>query len=80
MISILLDLIIGAIAGYIVTTFMKMDNSNMLFNCCLGIAGGIVGGMIGGILHIGPRGLIGHLVFAIAGAGLLIWLYRKFVK
>jgi uncharacterized membrane protein YeaQ/YmgE (transglycosylase-associated protein family) len=76
----LISLVIGAAAGFIAATLMKLDSSNMLFNCVLGIVGGIVGGIIGGIFQIGPRGIFGDLLFATAGACLVVWLYKKFAR
>ena len=80
MISIIISLVIGVVSGFIAASLMKIDNSNMWFNCALGLAGSIVGGMIGGLLQIGPNGLFGNILFSVAGACLVIWLYRKFAK
>ena len=78
MFHILIDLVIGVVSGFIAANLMKIDSSNMWFNCALGLVGSIVGGLIGGLFQVGPSGLIGNIIFAVAGACLVIWLYRKF--
>lgn len=39
LINLIVDLIIGAVSGWLITTLMHMDSSNMIFNCCLGLFG-----------------------------------------
>lgn len=79
MINLIIDLLIGAFSGWLITRFMNMDSSNMIFNCMLGLIGGIVAGFLGGLLGIGANGLIGHIIFAVAGGCLAVWAYRKFI-
>lgn len=79
MINLIIDLLIGAASGWLITTLMNMDSSNMIFNCMLGLVGGIVAGFLGGLLGIGANGIIGHIIFSVAGGCLAVWAYRKFV-
>ena len=44
MINLIIDLLIGAFSGWLVTRLMNMDSTNMIFNCMLGLVGGIVAG------------------------------------
>ena len=80
LIEILMMLVVGTVAGWAAATMMKMDNPNMVFNCFLGLIGSIAGGFLGRLIQIGPRGMIGELIFAFAGACLVIWVYRKFIS
>ena len=80
MLHILISLLVGAAAGYIASSLMKADNSNIIFNCALGIGGGIVGNIVGGLIQVGPTGYIGSLIFSVIGACIVIWVYRKFIK
>lgn len=79
MINLIIDLLIGAASGWLITTLMNMDSSNMIFNCMLGLVGGIVAGFLGGLLGIGANGIIGHIIFSVAGGCLAVWAYRKFI-
>ncbi len=79
LLNLLLDLIIGAASGWLITVLMKMDSSNMIFNCALGLIGGIVAGFLGSLLGIGAHGLIGSMIFSVAGGCLCVWAYRKFI-
>ena len=79
MINLIIDLLIGAASGWLITTLMNMDSSNMIFNCMLGLVGGIVAGFLGGLLGIGANGIIGHIIFSVVGGCLAVWAYRKFV-
>lgn len=80
LINLIVDLIIGAVSGWLITTLMHMDSSNMIFNCCLGLFGGIVGGFLGGLLGLGANGLIGSIIFSVHGGCLAVWAYRKWIK
>ncbi|HCK87631.1 MAG TPA: GlsB/YeaQ/YmgE family stress response membrane protein [Erysipelotrichaceae bacterium] len=80
LIHLLMELVIGTAAGWIAATLMKLDNSNMVFNCFLGLVGAIAGGIIGGLIQIGPSGVIGKIIFSVIGACAVIWIYRKFIK
>ena len=51
----------------------------LIVDVILGIVGGIVGGIIGNLLGLGG-GWVSGLILAIAGACLVIWAYRKFIK
>jgi len=54
---------------------MKFD-TGLLMNIVLGIAGALIGNFILGALGLVFGGLIGQLVVAVAGACLLIYVYR----
>ena len=73
-------IIIGGLAGWIASTVMK-TNTGILANIALGIGGSIALNFVLSIVGIsGDGGLISRLIIGAIGAGLLIWLYRKFKK
>ena len=78
MIGLIIDLIIGAASGYIAARIMGIDSSNPVFNCCLGLIGGIVFGIIAKFFGITSTNMIGHLIFAVAGACIVVYAYKKF--
>ena len=75
-IKLLIELVLGGVAGYLAAGIMKADQSNMIMNVILGIVGGIVGGFIGNILGIGG-GWISGLILAIGGACLHLRALRR---
>ena len=77
---IIVELIVDALAGWLAAKLMKMDSSNIIVNCVLGICGGFIFGLIAGLFGIGTTNIIGRIIFAVIGACLLVWLYNKFVK
>jgi uncharacterized membrane protein YeaQ/YmgE (transglycosylase-associated protein family) len=77
--SLIINAILGLIAGVIAKFIMKTGPSSLIFTACLGIAGSIVGTMIGQMLgmyksHNDAAGII----FSVLGAMLLLWAYGKF--
>ena len=72
-ISTIINIALGALAGWIAGKIMK-DEGSLLRN----IIGGIVGGWLGGLL-LGPPGING-LGTTGSSACLLLWLIKKFKK
>ena len=72
--SLVMFLVIGAIAGWLAGQFMKGGGFGLLGNIVVGIVGAIVGGFVFGILGISAGGLIGSLVTATVGAVLLLFI------
>ena len=79
-VSLFVDLFVGAAAGWLITRFMDMDSSNMLFNCVLGLCGGIVAGILGRLVGIGATNIIGSIIMAVIGGCLAVAVYRKLIK
>lgn len=77
--AIIIDLLVGAFCGWLITNLMKMDSSNLIFNCGLGLLGGFVGGLLGNLIGLGPTNLFGSIILAVLGGCVVIWLYRKFI-
>ena len=75
MLNLIWSLVIGALAGWLAGKIMK-DEGSLLRNIILGIVGGWVGGFLLGLLGITGLGIIGN----IAGACLILWAAKKFLK
>ena len=71
----ILWLIVGILAGTIAKKIMK-EGGGWLSSLLLGIGGGMVGGFIGNLLGLDRGGFFWSTLVAVAGACLLIWLYR----
>ena len=77
--QLLVELVIGALCGYVANLIMKGDKSSILKNLLLGIVGGLVGGLIGNLIGVGG-GWVTGILLAIGGACLVVWLFRKIFK
>ena len=71
-ISTLINIALGALAGWLAGKIMK-DEGSLLRNIIVGIVGGWLGGCLFGLIGIG-LGFIGSVI----GACLLLWLIKKF--
>lgn len=78
--SLLIFLLIGAIAGWIAGSVMKGKGYGIIGNMIIGIIGAVVGGFIFGLLGISAGGLIGSLITATVGAIALIFVVRLIKK
>ncbi len=76
--KILVAVLIGALAGWIGGKIMKSKQS-FLGNVIIGIVGGALGGWLGSLIGIGG-GWVMSIILAVAGACLLIWLFRLVFK
>jgi uncharacterized membrane protein YeaQ/YmgE (transglycosylase-associated protein family) len=71
----LISIILGGIIGWIAGKLMH-SRGGIIRNIILGIVGGWVGGFLLGLLGITGLGIIGN----IAGACLILWAAKKFLK
>ncbi|MFN3274365.1 MAG: GlsB/YeaQ/YmgE family stress response membrane protein [Paracoccus sp. (in: a-proteobacteria)] len=72
----ILSIILGAIAGWIAEKIMKSDHG-LLTNIVLGILGAVIGNVILRlIMGTTTYTILGQLLVAVAGACILIGLYR----
>ena len=76
LISLLINLFFGGLAGTIAGKLMNSDGST-LRNVILGLVGGVIGSIVLGIFGIHGHGRIGGTIVSIVGACILIWLSRK---
>ena len=68
-------IIIGGLAGWIASNFMKSD-TGIFLNIILGVVGASVASFLFGLLGVSFGGWLGYLVASVIGASLLIWLAR----
>lgn len=72
--SLLMFLVIGAVAGWLAGLFMKGSGSGIIINMVLGVIGAVIGGWMFGLLGIAAGGMIGSLVTAVVGACALLFV------
>jgi uncharacterized membrane protein YeaQ/YmgE (transglycosylase-associated protein family) len=71
--SILVFLIIGAIAGWLAGNLMKSKGFGLTGNIVVGVLGAVIGGFLFGLVGISAGGFIGSIVTATVGAAVLLW-------
>lgn len=71
--SLLMVLIIGALAGWLAGKIMKGKGFGIPINIVVGIIGAIIGGFLFGLLGVTTGGFIGSLVTATIGAIVLLF-------
>jgi uncharacterized membrane protein YeaQ/YmgE (transglycosylase-associated protein family) len=76
---LVVTLVIGAVSGYIAGIIMN-SRGGLVWNIVLGIAGSLVGGLICYIVGIYSHGWIANIIIDVAGACLVIFVARKFIK
>ncbi len=75
--SLLIFLIIGAIAGWLAGVIVKGYGFGLIGNLVVGVVGSFIGGWLFGVLGFAAgAGLLGELIPAIAGAVLLLFILR----
>jgi uncharacterized membrane protein YeaQ/YmgE (transglycosylase-associated protein family) len=75
--SLLIFLIIGAIAGWLAGVIVKGYGFGLIGNLVVGVIGSFIGGWLFGVLGFAAgAGLLGELIPAIAGAVLLLFILR----
>ena len=72
--SLIVFLIIGAIAGWLAGKLMKNTSFGLVGNMALGVVGAVIGGFLFGMLGIAAGGFIGSIITATAGAALLLYV------
>ena len=78
--SIVVFLIIGAIAGWLAGMVMKGGGFGLLGDIVVGIIGAFVGGWLFGVLGIFAGGFIGAVITAFVGACVLLFVIRLIKK
>lgn len=74
-------ILVGLVAGWATGKIMKGGGYGFFVDVALGIVGAIVGGFVAGLLGISPAGgLLYTILIAIAGAVLVVFLFRLITK
>lgn len=73
-------LLIGLIAGWIATNFMRGSGMGLVGNLVIGVIGAFVGGFLFRLMGFAAVGLIGHLITATVGAIALLYVVRVLKK
>ena len=75
---LLMNIIIGILAGWLAGKIMKGRGFGIFGDLIVGVVGSILGGVIFGALGLDADGFIGNLIMATIGAMALIFLARLF--
>ena len=78
--SLIVWIIIGAVAGWLAGKIMKGGGFGLLGNIIIGIIGAFIGGFVFGLLGITAGGIIGSIVMATVGAVLLLYIVKLIKK
>ncbi|MBI1424890.1 MAG: GlsB/YeaQ/YmgE family stress response membrane protein [Gammaproteobacteria bacterium] len=78
--SILMVLIIGALAGWLAGLLMKGRGFGIIGNIVVGIIGAVIGSFLFGLLGVTAGGFIGSVVTATVGALVLLFVVNLIKK
>ena len=78
LVSILVFLAIGAIAGWLAGLIFKGGGFGLLWNIIIGIVGGIIGGWLFGSFF--GEGWVGQIITALIGAIILLFIASMIKK
>jgi uncharacterized membrane protein YeaQ/YmgE (transglycosylase-associated protein family) len=78
--SLIIFLVIGAVAGWLAGLIMKGRGFGLLGNIIVGIIGAVLGGFLFGALGLAGGGWIGSLITAVLGAVVLLFLISLIKK
>ena len=73
------SIIIGTLIGWLAGKIMKSSHG-LLVNFLLGWAGSILGKFIADLLKISSDSLAGDIIFSVAGACLILFIYGRLKK
>ena len=73
-------LLIGLVAGWIATQFMRGGSLGLLGNLAVGVVGAFIGGILFRLLGFAAVGLIGKLITAVVGAVVLLYVVKHWEK
>lgn len=72
--SFLIFLALGALAGWLAGLIMKGGGFGIWVNIIVGIVGAVIGGWVFGLLGIYTDSLIGSIITAVVGAVILLFI------
>jgi uncharacterized membrane protein YeaQ/YmgE (transglycosylase-associated protein family) len=74
--SLLVFIVIGAIAGWLAGLIVKGYGFGLLGNIIVGIIGAFIGGWLLGLAGFFPAGIVGEIIGATIGAVVLLLIIR----
>ena len=78
--SIIIFLLIGAVAGWLASKLMKGGGSGLIVNIILGIVGGFIGGWLMSLVGIEKGGIVWAIITSVSGACVLIFVVSLFKR
>ena len=78
--SLILFLLIGALAGWFAGNIMRGGGFGLVGNMAIGVAGAFIGALLFGLAGFGLGGILGSLLMATVGAIVLLWLVNLFKR
>ena len=79
-VSIILFLLIGAVAGWLAGKIMKGGGFGLIVNIIVGVIGGFLGGWLMSLAGIQKAGLLWELIVSVIGAVVLLFVVSLFKK
>ena len=70
--NLLAWLIVGLIAGFLASIFIRGRSSGCIGNIIVGLVGSVIGGMLASALNLGVFGFWGTVLIAFIGASILL--------
>ena len=78
--DIITAIVVGAVAGWLASSFMRGSSMGLMWNIILGIAGAVVGDWLFDLLSISASGLAGNIAMATIGAAILLYVIPRFTR
>ena len=79
-VSIILFLLFGAVAGWLASKLVKGGGYGLIVNIIVGILGSFIGGWLMSLAHIQKAGLLWELIVAVIGACVLLFVVSLFKR
>jgi uncharacterized membrane protein YeaQ/YmgE (transglycosylase-associated protein family) len=73
-------LLVGLIAGWLAGRIMKGGSYGLMGDLVVGVLGSVIGGWVFGVLGLAAWGFVGHILVALAGALILLYVIRVLKK
>jgi uncharacterized membrane protein YeaQ/YmgE (transglycosylase-associated protein family) len=78
--SIIIFLLIGAVAGWLAGKLMKGGGFGLIVNIIVGIIGGFIGGWLMSLVGIEKGGLVWEIITSVIGACVLLFIIALFKR
>ena len=80
MLSVILTLLIGVIAGYGAGKIMNDTSNNLIIDCIVGIVGGFIGKLLFGLIGFASTKLLDNVIVSLVGACLVLYIKKLICK